>query len=805
MSLREINLILATPFVPPKMKVIVPALNFEDVLMLTKGETVLLTYPDPAKQRKTLPIGTLATFDSYFYNNAVVPFIRVEGLQYAIRRNDVWEFLPEPVMDIDVIRGEELYRQVMEKTAQLRKIYRDYYNTTDEELMKGMMNEVVPVVTNLSVPLVRRVEALISYVFSLVFAAPYVQRVDVQVLFSDTTEYFCSKLSWTVSKILERLSEVLDLTMRFHKQYYDIKVKAEEEQRRQQNIYLYEVLKRVLDKEFQSLVPRKTRDNRIAKLRELFEEKKPFLPPDAVAYIEENLPLLEEQRYLSSAEEAPLYRHLSFLLELPWGKSSEEPPMDLDEAERFLNKRFYGMKIVKERLLDILFTMRRLNLPSLRGRILCLVGPAGVGKTALSLCLSEILRRPLQKVNVGGISDESEIRGHRRTYVGATAGRLMEAIRRAQVNNPIIVLEEIDKLHHGGYKGDPIAALMEALDPEQNHMFTDHYVDFPFDLSKVFFIATANDADLIFPPLRDRMEILYLRPYFINEKVIILKDYILPRVYNELQVDQKDVPITEETLRWMVINYSLGGGVRNLERDSRLIIERHLRRRPSQPVKEEHIIEYLMEPPRPPYKKLDEPTVGVAPVLSVTSSGDGVVEFVQVSEQPLGNQHTFSGGLKEVPKESSMVAYLLVQKFVQFSKPVHVHMTSMAVQKEGPSGGLSTFCALYSFVTQKPLPSDWAFTGEIDLLGNVHPVGGIAPKLVAAELAGFKTVFLPEGNRKDVELLEFPVSLDLKFVKNVKEVVDLIEKYHETGGEEPRGTEKEKGSSKTTRRTKGAN
>lgn len=805
MRLREINLILATPFVPPKMKVVVPAFNFEEVLMLTKGETVLLTYPDPTDQKKFLPIGTLATFDSYLYNNAVVPFIKVESLQYAIRRNDGWEFLPEPTMDIDNTMGEEIYRQVMEKTAQLRKLYRDLYNTNDEELMKGLMNEIFPIVVNPSVPLTQRVEALISYVFSLVFAAPYIRRGDIQVLFSDITEYFFPKLSWTVSKILEGLSEVLDLTMRFHRQYYDLKVKAEEEQQRQQSAFLYDILRKVLDREFQSLVPKKIQDNRIARLRELFEEKRPFLPTEAITYIERNLPLLEEQKYLSSAEEAPLYRHLSFLLELPWGKSSEEPPMDLDEAERFLDRRFYGMKVVKERLLDILFTMRRLNLSSLRGRILCFVGPAGVGKTALSLCLSEILRRPLQKVNVGGISDESEIRGHRRTYVGATAGRLMEAIHRAQVNNPIIVLEEIDKLHHGGYKGDPIAALMEALDPEQNHSFVDHYVDFPFDLSKVFFIATANDADLIFPPLRDRMEILYLRPYFINEKVIILKDYILPRVYRELQVDEKDVPITEETLKWMVINYSLGGGVRNLERDSRLIIERHLRRRPSQPVKEEHIIEYLMEPPRPPYKKLDEPTVGVAPVLSVTSSGDGVVEFVQVSEQPLGNQHTFSGGLREIPKESSMVAYLLVQKFVPFVKPVHVHMTSMAIQKEGPSGGLSTFCALYSFVRGKPLPSDWAFTGEIDLLGNVHPVGGIAPKLVAAELAGFKTVFLPEGNRKDVELLEFPVSLDLKFVKNVKEVVDLIEKSHEKESEERRGTEKEERKPTTTRRTKRTN
>ncbi len=786
---REIRAVIATPFLPPKVVAVIPVVSFPDILFLKPGEVFTLLYNNPVNEGQVLPLASRCEFIRYVYNNAVVPFVEAKGISYLRLKTDVngqscWEELGSP----PIATTPEEAKKNLETLLQTLQDYQTTFFSIYKDVITSLNQLDIPLIPNLyeelhkdNLPIEEQAERAISVVFTFLLPPPLVREMEFRLFLVEAVHDFVNNVDWTVEGIFSSLTALLLRGKAFYQTFQSTRQLVHQKETQYGQIHALKTLLRVATEELKKLAPEEVSlPAPFEQIKARFEQKKDDLPDEVRAYIKEQLNYFEEtSNYLSSGVEGAFaLRHVSYLLDLPWKERATDEPLPMDEVERLLNERFYGMRQVKERVLDIIYTLRRLNLPTLRGRILCFVGPPGVGKTALSLLLSQILRRPLQKIHVGGISDESEIRGHRRTYVGATAGRIIEAIRRAGVKNPIIVLEEVDKLFHGGIKGDPIAALMEVLDPEQNHSFVDHYVDFPFDLSEVFFIATANDEDNIHPTLRDRMEIVYLRPYFFPEKVAITRDYLLPKICEELKVSPSDLTISDEDLRWFVANYSFGGGVRELERNLRLMIERHLRRAPDEPITPERIMSYLSQPPIKRMRRLESPTVGVAPVLVVTSQGEGDVLFVQVSSSysPKKKENILSGSLTEVPKEVVSVALtLLARQGVKINLPVHVHQTAHSVPKVGSSGGLSTFCALYSFATGKPLPPDWAFTGEIDLLGNVHPVGGIAAKLVAAEQAGYTHVFLPKENEEDVALMDIPVGLKTIFVKNVQEVVKYLE------------------------------
>lgn len=776
-SLRKVKVMTATPFVPPYVTMAVPVLTIQEALSLKPSEKIILRYQNPVDE-DTLPLSSLCIYKRLIYNNPIIPFLEVEGTNFILTKDGEDLIMGDPPLLGEEKVADQLYLHILESLTDLKnKISQWYEGITPQHFELNMLGEISSVISLVNIPIEKRVLSLISYTFTHIYAPPFVRRPADQLFFAEMVNKFVSETEWSVEGILLSLKEIVDAAHIFHSTHFELVEKVEEEHKKQQKLMSLSIFKRVVEEDIQKLQG-KTSAYGMEQLRSTFEKKKEDLPPEVREYIEENLEYIERSGGLMSVEGAFLSRHINYLLELPWNTVSEEEPLPLDEAERLLNDRFYGMRRVKERVLDLLSVMHRLNLPNLKGRILCFVGPPGVGKTALSLYLSDVLKRPLQKVHVGGISDETEIRGHRRTYVGATAGRIIEAIRRAKVKNPIIVLEEIDKVTHGGIKGDPIAALMEVLDPEQNHSFVDHYVDFPFDLSKVFFVATANDEDMIHPTLRDRMEIVYLRPYFIHEKIKIATDFLLPKICEDLKISPSSIKWRGNTMKWFIENYSFGGGVREIERSLRLVIERHLRRNPDKPLTPQFIKEYMMSPPYVRLRKLDKPEVGVAPLLVVYGSGEGGVEFVQISKPSLKErkQHVLTGNLRDVPKEVVEVCLTLLQRYNidVGNEVVHVHQTSMGLPKSGPSGGLSTFSALYSYYTKEPLPTDWAFTGEVDLLGNVHPVGGIAAKLVAAEQSGFTTVVLPAANKDDVKLMDFKVRLKIYYVKHTDEVVKLL-------------------------------
>lgn len=781
-EVKKVRVLTATPFVPPGVEASLPAAHYDDVLFLKPASKIQILYTDPTDDTSPLPLSSLCRFVKYQFNNPIVPFVKVEGLQYLIRRKKdaEWEELPNLLVVGERSAAEHTYRRLLEKINEFKTFLVTAYSDIagEQQLEKGIIPEVVEKCYNFDLPLEERILNVISYVFSTILPAPFIRQLPERAFFVEAVYYFVENTEWTVEGVLETLTLLVDRAITFHKTHYELHEKVEREKVRQNQLHSLYIYKRFVEEDIKRLQGSVGGGlYSVEQIRQLYEKKKDELPSDVREYVEEQISYLENTGGLTNVEGAFISRHVLYLLELPWETMATDPPLPIDAAEKVLNERFYGMRRVKERVLDLLYTMERLNLQNLKGRILCFVGPPGVGKTAMSLYLAHVLRRPLQKIHLGGISDETEIRGHRRTYVGATAGRIIEAIKRAGVKNPIIVLEEIDKLTHGGIKGDPIAALMEVLDPEQNHSFIDHYVDFPFDLSKVFFIATANIEEDIHPTLRDRLEVVHLRPYFLPEKVAITKDFLLPKVCEDLGIGVNEVKFPEKNIRWFVEHYSFGGGVRELERNLRLIIERHLRRHPHRQITPELIKSYLMSPPERKLRKLETPMVGVAPLLVVTSSGEGDVEFVQVSRasKVKKENNVYSGRLGEVPKEVIEVALsLLARHGIEIDHPVHVHQTSHSVKKEGSSGGVSTFCALYSYATGRPIPTNWAFTGEIDLLGFVHPVGGIDAKLVAAEQAGYTCVFLPIGNKEDVELMDFSVNIEIKYVKTVDEILEHL-------------------------------
>jgi ATP-dependent Lon protease len=466
--------------------------------------------------------------------------------------------------------------------------------------------------------------------------------------------------------------------------------------------------------------------------------------------------------------------YLEYILELPWRRSSEEQ-LDLDLARKILDEDHYGLEDVKERILESLAVVKLR--PDSKSPIILFVGPPGVGKTSLGRSIARALGRKFDRISLGGMRDEAELRGHRRTYIGAMPGRIIQSLRRIGVNNPVLMLDEVDKLGND-FRGDPAAALLEILDPAQNNTFRDNYLDLPFDLSKIFFIATANQLAPIPMPLRDRMEIIPIAGYSDREKLAIAKQYLMPRQIKESGLEPEQVKISDEALTEIITRYTREAGVRQLERAigniARKIaykVARGDKRDISVDLRD--IKEYLGPPRFFPEHAREKLPVGVATGMAWTEMG-GEVLFVEATLLPGGAGLTLTGHLGDVMKESAQAARSYIwahadELGIDLDKikqnGIHLHVPAGAIPKDGPSAGVTMSAALASLFSNRRVRSDTAMTGEITLSGLVFPVGGIKEKVLAAHRAGIKRIILPAQNESDIEEIPEDVRNELEFVK----------------------------------------
>jgi ATP-dependent Lon protease len=486
------------------------------------------------------------------------------------------------------------------------------------------------------------------------------------------------------------------------------------------------------------------------------------------------------------AEYTVTRNYLDWLINLPWAKSTDDK-VDLKEATRILNAQHYGLTKIKDRLLEFIAVIKLKN--SLKGPLLCLVGPPGVGKTSLGMSVADALGRKFARISLGGMRDEAEIRGHRRTYVGALPGRIIQSLRRVESNNPVILLDEIDKVG-SDFRGDPSSALLEVLDPQQNKTFTDHYIDLPFDLSRVLFITTANWLDPIHPALRDRLEVIELPSYTVAEKLQIARRYLVPRQLDEHGLARKSVKFPDPTLRRVIEEYTREAGVRQLEREVASLSRKAARKFANG----NHIHKPLIISPKaldkflglPPFlaetaEKITE--VGIVIGLAWTPVG-GDILFIEATRMPGKGGLILTGSLGDVMKESAQTALSYLRSQAANFKldlsdydryDIHIHVPAGATPKDGPSAGLTITVALASLLTRRLIKPNLAMTGEISLRGRILPVGGIKEKILAASRFGIKDVILPARNRNDWSEVPEEVRKKMRahFVSHISEAVPL--------------------------------
>jgi ATP-dependent Lon protease len=523
--------------------------------------------------------------------------------------------------------------------------------------------------------------------------------------------------------------------------------------------------------------------NEVRTLREKIEQT--AMPAEAKQVATQELDRLQ-QMPPAAAEYGVTRNYLDWILSLPWTKETEDK-LDLLEAERVLNKQHFGLTKVKDRLLEYLAVIQRRK--QLKGPILCLVGPPGVGKTSLGRSVADALGRKFARISLGGMRDEAEIRGHRRTYVGAMPGRIIQTLRRLESRNPVILLDELDKVG-ADFRGDPASALLEVLDPAQNNTFTDHYLDLPFDLSRVLFITTANWLEPIHPALRDRLEVIELPSYTETEKLEIAKRYLVPRQLEEHGLTRREVRLPNITLRSIIHDYTREAGVRQLEREIAAVTRKATRRivsngHTSLPLilKPEMLKDYLGAAQFINETAETIREYGIATGLAWTPVG-GEVLFIEATRMPGKGGLLMTGSLGEVMKESAQtaVSYLRSQAktlgidLTDYGKyDIHIHVPAGATPKDGPSAGVALVGALASLLTRRRVRSDVAMTGEISLRGRVLRVGGIKEKVLAAARFGIKQVILPDQNEPDWTEVPEEVRRKLKvhFIRHVSELLPL--------------------------------
>ncbi len=553
------------------------------------------------------------------------------------------------------------------------------------------------------------------------------------------------------------------------------KIKSEMD-KTQREFYLREQLKAIQHE----LGETDTQTSEINQIKKRIEEAQ--LPPEVLKEAERELDKLSKMPP-QAADYSGIRTYLDWLVSLPWSRSQEEP-IDIQRASKILDEDHYDLEKVKERILDYL-AVRKLK-HDMKGPILCFVGPPGTGKTSIGRSIARALGRRFARISLGGVRDEAEIRGFRRTYVGALPGRIIQEIRRAGSNDPVFMLDEIDKVG-ADFRGDPSAALLEVLDPEQNFSFNDHYIEVPFDLSKVMFICTANLEDPILPALKDRMEILELPGYTELEKLHIAHRFLIPKQLVENGIAKKNVTLTDDAVLEVIRKYTREAGLRNLERQIGTILRKIARDVATGKHKKVIVtpskLKRFLGPQRFHYELAEgDDEIGTATGLAWTASG-GDILFVEASLVAGRGNLILTGKLGEVMQESAKAALTYArsrastlganERFYE-SRDIHIHVPAGAIPKDGPSAGVTMTIALVSAISGKPVKKDVAMTGEITLRGKVLPVGGIKEKVLAAHRAGVKKVILPKENEKDVEEVPQEIRQELQFVfaENIDEYIN---------------------------------
>ena len=574
-----------------------------------------------------------------------------------------------------------------------------------------------------------------------------------------------------VSDILGKEIEVLSMQQK-------IQAQAKGEMDKTQREYFLREQLKAIQKELGEL------DERAEEITEFRKRIKDAKMPDKVLKETEKQLKRLEKMHPDTAESATVRTYLEWMVELPWSKRSKDN-LELKAAAKVLNEDHYDLEKVKERILEYL-AVRKLK-EKMKGPILCFVGPPGVGKTSLGKSIARSLGREFVRISLGGVRDEAEIRGHRRTYVGALPGRIIQGMKQAGTGNPVFMLDEVDKVGMD-FRGDPSAALLEVLDPEQNNAFTDHYLGVPFDLTEVMFITTANLIDPILPALRDRMEVIEIPGYTEEEKLGIAQKYLIPRQLEEHGITSKHVRLTEPAIRQIISHYTREAGVRNLEREIANVMRKVAKRVAEGkglgfPIEPSNLHKYLGVSKYVPEAELEKDEVGVATGLAWTESG-GDVLYIEATVMKGKGQLTLTGHLGDVMKESAQAALSYVRSREKtlhlspgmFSKQdLHIHVPAGAIPKDGPSAGITMATAIASAFSGTPTRRDLAMTGEITLRGRVLPIGGLKEKILAAKRAKLTTVILPRRNKKDLE--EIPKHLlkgiQLAFVETMDDVMKI--------------------------------
>ncbi|MDY6844185.1 MAG: endopeptidase La, partial [Thermodesulfobacteriota bacterium] len=491
-----------------------------------------------------------------------------------------------------------------------------------------------------------------------------------------------------------------------------------------------------------------------------------------------------EQMHPDSAEATVVRTYLDWFVELPWAVSTKDN-LDIQGAKNVLDEDHYNLEKVKERILEYL-AVKKIS-KKMKSPILCFVGPPGVGKTSLGKSIARALGRKFTRISLGGIRDEAEIRGHRRTYIGSLPGRIIQGIKGVGTNNPVFMMDEIDKVG-ADFRGDPSAALLEVLDPEQNHSFSDHYLNVPFDLSKVLFITTANLLDPVPSALKDRMEVINISGYTEEEKLKIANLFLIPRQKEENGITDKDITISKDALSMMITQYTKESGLRNLEREVATTCRKVAKKvaegkKGISSVSKGNLHRFLGPPKFLPESELERNEIGVATGLAWTQTG-GEILHVEVTTMKGKGNLTLTGHLGDVMKESAQAALSYARSRVRnfavdedfYEKlDIHIHVPAGAIPKDGPSAGVTMATALLSALAKIPVRKDVAMTGEITLRGNVLPIGGFKEKVLAALRAKIHTVIIPEENKKDIEEIPKHIrkKINLVFVKHVDEIINI--------------------------------
>jgi len=565
-----------------------------------------------------------------------------------------------------------------------------------------------------------------------------------------------------LKKVSEILNKELDVLMMQQKIQAEAKGEIDKTQR---EYFLREQLK-AIQKELGDL---DERQEEINEFRKRFEEAK--MPEKVQKEVDKQLKRLEKM-HPDSAEASTVRTYLEWMVELPWSKSTKDN-LDIKAASKVLNQDHYDLEKVKERILEYL-SVRKLK-EKMKGPILCFVGPPGVGKTSLGKSIAKSLGREFVRISLGGVRDEAEIRGHRRTYVGALPGRIIQGIKQAGTNNPVFMMDEIDKVGMD-FRGDPSAALLEVLDPEQNNAFSDHYLGVPFDLSNVMFITTANLTDPILPPLKDRMELIHLSGYTEEEKLGIARNFLIPRQLEEHGIKEENAHISDNALKLIIPEYTREAGVRNLEREianifrkvAKQIAEGKGKRHRITP---DNLHKFLGHPRFLPESEQEKDTVGVTTGLAWTETGGDIIYIESTIMKGKGNL-TLTGQLGDVMKESAHTALSYIRSRAKdlginvemFNRnDIHIHVPAGAIPKDGPSAGITMATSLASIFMNAPVNHKVAMTGEITLQGRVLPIGGLKEKILAAKRAGIKEIILPKRNEKDLEDIPKNIRKVMKF------------------------------------------